>query len=119
MHMAHMIDLMVYFPFIIVGLGQALILGTSPTGRVPAHAAKATARGTIHGRFGESRHTPGNRPHKKATVPFPRCPGTQLPAYLAFETAFQKPHGGFISACHHAGFIPQLPSPGATVTAQI
>jgi len=72
-HMTHIIDLMVYFPFVIVGLGQVLILGTSPAG-ASRTAAKTRAWGVTHGRFAETRYTPAHRTEKKALVHLPQVP---------------------------------------------
>lgn len=59
---------MVYFPLIIVGLGQVLILGTSPAGRTLQDAAKARAWRSVRANRYESSSGQGEIVDNRATA---------------------------------------------------
>ncbi len=72
--MANIMMLMVYFPLVIVGLGQVLIVGTRPARRVLHDAANTRTWGAIHSKFGESRKTQCDVADKGATARLPQSP---------------------------------------------
>ncbi|MGQ0667368.1 MAG: hypothetical protein ACT4O4_10055 [Nitrospiraceae bacterium] len=72
--MANITMLMVYFPLVIVGLGQVLIVGMSPARRVLHDAANARTWGAIHSKFGESRKTQCDVVDKRAAARLPQLP---------------------------------------------
>ena len=70
--MTNAMILMIYFPLVIVGLGQALIVGMNAAGRVLHDADKSKVRGTIHAKFNEDGHAHCDVDDKRETAHLPQ-----------------------------------------------
>lgn len=66
---------MVYFPLILVGLGQVCILATSPAGRTLQDAAKTRVWRSVRANLYENRNGQGEVVDKRATVRLVHLPG--------------------------------------------
>lgn len=65
---------MVYFPFVIVGLGQTLIMGTTPTRRVRNDTTNVKAWGITPVTLDEKIHISGTEEKRCRVCLIPGCP---------------------------------------------